>query len=68
MTKTSLGGLNRLLSFDTTWTAQKTMKPKILIFLLVYSKPRECVYRTVAWQRFEVGVYIQTDINEISFT
>jgi hypothetical protein len=34
-----LGRTNRLLSSDTTWTAQKTTGPTILKLLGVYSLP-----------------------------
>jgi hypothetical protein len=35
-----LGRINRLLSFDTTWTAEKTTHPTIVLLLRVYSLPR----------------------------
>jgi hypothetical protein len=39
---------NRLLPFDTTRTAWKPTRPKILILLGVYSLPRQRFYEAVA--------------------
>jgi hypothetical protein len=35
-----LGRTNSLLSFDTTWTTQKTTRPTVILLLHVYSLPR----------------------------
>jgi hypothetical protein len=45
--KKFMGRNNRLLSFNTTWTALKKTRPTILLYF-VYSLPRERIYRAVA--------------------